>query len=237
MYIILPIVNFLFSTFAVKVKRSRCYVRAKIRLDGTRHQHRLMWKRYATKITPPDREFDFSKPIPWPSYEKVQRKDYTNKETNEDIINKVTYKPTPLSKIDDQTRYNYILGKENAGPIELAIAHELANPHSKNKRAERYAQKQRKWALRLQELEQFEVKSGVWKNRNQAQTEARRLWIIERGIAKAEQKLLDTQGTPETRENKRLLREAKKQAKEAKRIALLNNLIVKDGKIVHKKSL
>ncbi|TIB00875.1 hypothetical protein E3P81_03297 [Wallemia ichthyophaga] len=173
-----------------------------------------------------------SKSIPWPTYEKTQRKDYTNKETPEDVLNRVTYTPSPPTKANSRTAYNYILGKKDAGPIEVAIAHELANPHSKHKRAHRYAQKQRKWAYRLEELEKTEKVSGVWNSAAKAQNEARRLWLIERALAKSEQYMVDTQGTPAKRENKRIVREAKKTAKEARRTALLNNLVLnKDGKI------
>ncbi|TIB90544.1 hypothetical protein E3Q19_02706 [Wallemia mellicola] len=225
-------------TYAVSLRRSKAIVRSKVRLDGTRTQHRLVWKRFATKISPPDREFDLSKPIPWPTYEKIQRKDYTDKETSENVLNRVTFNPSPLTKSTSRTSYDYILGKKEAGPIELAIAHELANPHSKHKRAQRYAERQRKWAYRLQELEKSEKSSGVWTTAAQAQNEARRLWTIERAVARAEQKLVDSQGTPEKRENKRVLREAKKAAKEARRSALLSNLVLnKDGKIVHKRDL
>lgn len=125
------------STYAVGLRRSKAFVRSKLRLDGTKHQHRLVWKRYASKITPPDRDYDFSKPIPWPAYEKIQRKDHTDKETPEDVLNKVTYTPSPPTKANSRTSYDYILGRKEAGPIELAIAHELANPHSKHKRAQR----------------------------------------------------------------------------------------------------
>ena len=197
-----------------------------------------MWKRYATKITPPDRDYDMSKPIPWPTYEKTQRKDHTEKETSEDVLNKVTYAPSSTTKANSRTSYDYILGKKEAGPIELAIAHELANPHSKHKRAQRYAAKQRKWAHRLEELEKTEKASGNWNTAAKATNEARRLWLIERALAKSEQFILDSQGTPEKRESKRLVREAKKTAKEARRTALLNNLVLnKAGKIVHKRDL
>ncbi|EJD03689.1 uncharacterized protein FOMMEDRAFT_19078 [Fomitiporia mediterranea MF3/22] len=156
---------------------------------------RWVWERYATATTPRLPDWRPGKQerllIPWPEPDKPTVPKPTKYDTPQDVIAEVTYVPSKLSRhlssatpaLRTEKGYDYdrMLRKEipynQNFPMELFIARELSNPHSRAKKRERYLAAKARQQLLLKEYMADELKKTIeGRSKREAIAEATFKW-------------------------------------------------------------
>ncbi|KAL5519230.1 hypothetical protein ACEPAH_913 [Sanghuangporus vaninii] len=156
---------------------------------------RWVWERFATATTPrlptwiPGTQESLT--IPWPEPEKPVLPKPTDYDTSAKVVAEVTYHPaklprrcfsaTPPFGIERADSYDRMLRNEieysQNFPMELFLARELSNPHSREKKRQRYlANKARQQALLKEYMDEELKKSVEGRSKREAIAEATFRW-------------------------------------------------------------
>ncbi|KAI0663005.1 hypothetical protein C8Q70DRAFT_484901 [Cubamyces menziesii] len=204
-----------------------------------------IWRRYAVNTTPRlpnySEKTHISIRIPWPKQTAVSKPSSGLYETTVDAVNEVTYTPPalpptllhPAPRIPTEHEYITSLTKPEkvsvpaSAPVEVHLAKELSNPHSRAKKQARWQAFQARQKALLEEFIRAEYANLDGRTRAVARAEATWKWKNRlEEERKAELKRRWRNRGAEARQ----VRTAKRKArKAAKRDAKLRNLVLADA--------
>lgn len=226
---------------------------------GTSHptwdrlRKRYVWQRFAVSTVPVIPYAESKRiEIPWPKPEKRSLPEPANYDTTREEVVKVTYKlptfqqslraPIPRPATEDEflaTLYNpHLTALNDSEPVEVYLAQELSNPHSRAKKLMRWKIRQANDKALLDEIMADELKHLNGRSPRDAKAEAAFRW---RELLKAkkddERKRRWKDMAQESTMKRKAMRKEKKEARLQRRLTELvlsdsSNQVIPDRKSV-----
>ncbi|EMD41089.1 hypothetical protein CERSUDRAFT_111663 [Gelatoporia subvermispora B] len=207
--------------------------------------HRFEWKRYAVGTIPkipgstglPEDRLH----IPWPKPNGPRRVDPSSYDTLKDVVTEVTYTPpalpstldAPVPSPPSEQWYITTLRAPHAAeydpsvPVEVHVAKELTNPHSRAKKQARWQAYQEYRRRLLTEMVKAELRDLQGRTRGIARAEATHKWKLR---LEDERKAEVLRRWRHRGDEARLLRKKERKARrERKEDARLRNLVLEDA--------
>ncbi|KAI0643748.1 hypothetical protein C8Q79DRAFT_976543 [Trametes meyenii] len=153
-----------------------------------------IWRRYAVNTTPRLPSYTetthISIRIPWPKQNAVSKPQPSAYDTTSDAVNEVTYTPPalpptllqPAPRVPSEHEYITSLSKPEkvsipkTAAVEVHLAKELSNPHSRAKKQARWQAFQARQKTLLEELIRAEYANLAGRTRAEARAEATWKW-------------------------------------------------------------